>query len=131
MYHSMKNYFKDNKRVKFLISASYHSYLKIYDFTIRFHHGHQMQYGGGVGGIFIPAFKAISQWNKAHRADLDCFGHFHNRKDGGNFILNGSIIGHSAYAISIKCDYEKPMQTFFLVDKKRGKTMVTPICFKI
>jgi predicted phosphodiesterase len=131
MYHGIAGHFKGNKRIKFLISASYHSYVKVYDQTIRFHHGHNIKYQGGIGGVFIPAFKAISQWNKGHHADLDCFGHFHQQRDGGNFLLNGSLIGYNAYALSIKAEFEKPKQTFFLVDKRRGKTVTTPICFDI
>jgi len=51
----------------------------------------------------------------------------HQFKDGGNFICNGSLIGYNAFALSIKADYEKPKQAFFLVDKKRGKSIVAPI----
>ena len=94
---------------------------------LRFHHGHGMKYGGGVGGIYIPINKAIAQWNKALRADLDVFGHWHQFRDGGNFICNGSIIGYNAYALRIKADYEEPKQAFFLMDKNRGKTIVAPI----
>lgn len=130
MYHNLANYFRSNKRVTFLIADGYLSYLKVYDFTIRFHHGHAMKYGGGIGGLFIPTFKAISQWQKMKHADLDCFGHFHQFKDGGNFICNGSIIGYNAFALQIKADYETPRQTFFLIDSKRGcKTVTTPILF--
>lgn len=130
MYHNLKNYFRGNKRVEFLIAEGYHSYVKVYDFTIRFHHGHALKYGGGIGGIFIPTFKAISQWQKIKYADLDCFGHFHQFKDGGNFICNGSNIGYNPFAIVIKADYERPKQTFFLIDRKRkSKTVTTPILF--
>ena len=130
MYYNLKNYFRGNKRVQFLIAEGYHSYVTIYDYIIRFHHGHNMRYGGGVGGIFIPAFKAISQWQKIKSADLDCFGHFHQFRDGGNFVCNGSLIGYNSYALSIKADFELPKQVFFLVDKKRkGKTVTTPILF--
>jgi hypothetical protein len=131
MYHSLAKHFKGNKRVTFLISPSYHSYVKVYDQVIRFHHGHNIRYQGGVGGVFIPAFKAINQWNKGQRADIDCFGHFHQMRDGGNFLLNGSIVGYNAYALSIKAEFEPPKQTFFLIDKKRGKTVTAPICFDI
>ena len=86
-----------------------------------------MKYGGGVGGIFIPAYKSIAQWNKAKKADMDVFGHFHQQKDGGNFISNGSLIGWNSYAIRIKADYEKPSQTFFLIDKQHFKTITTKI----
>lgn len=127
MYHNLALHFKGNKRVQFVVSPGYHSYIDVLGYTIRFHHGHDIKYGGGIGGIFIPAFKAISQWNKGRPAYLDVFGHFHSRKDGGNFVCNGSIIGYSAFALSIKADFEKPSQLLFLIDKKRGKTLTAPI----
>jgi hypothetical protein len=80
-----------------------------------------------VGGITIPVRKKIAQWNKAERVNLDVFGHFHQQVDGGDFICNGSLIGYNAYAVSIGADYEQPKQTFFLVNKKWGKSMVTPV----
>lgn len=127
MYNFLADHFKGEKRVKFIIPTGYHSYLDIYGFKIRFHHGHAIRYGGGVGGIYIPVNKAIAQWNKAFKVDLDVFGHFHQMRDGGNFICNGSLIGYSSFALSIKADYEKPKQTLFLVDSKRGKTCCWPI----
>jgi len=75
MYHHMANHFKGNKRVKFLVSESYLSYLKIYDFTICFQHGHAIKFAGGIGGLTIPVNKAIAQWEKFQHADLYCFGH--------------------------------------------------------
>ncbi len=127
MYNFLADHFKGESRVKFIIPTGYHSYLDIYGFKVRFHHGHSIRYGGGVGGIYIPVNKAIAQWNKAFRADLDVFGHFHQMRDGGNFICNGSLIGYSSFALSIKADFEKPKQTLFLVDSKRAKTCVWPI----
>lgn len=129
MYASMADHFKNEPRVKFLLSEGYHSYVKVYETTIRFHHGHMIKYQGGVGGIYIPVNKAINQWNKIQWADLDVFGHFHQLKDGGNFISNGSLIGYNAYALSIKADYELPKQSFFLVDRKKGRTISAPILF--
>ena len=131
MYNHMQNNYKDNPRVSFMISEGYLSYLTIHNFTIRFHHGHAVKYGGGVGGLTIPVNKAIAQWQKLKHADLDCFGHFHQFFDGGNFICNGSLIGYSPFAIMIKGSYEPPKQAFFLVDKKRMKTVVCPITFSI
>lgn len=120
MYRTLRDYFKNEKRVKFIINDSYLTYMDIYDYKIRFHHGDAMRYGGGIGGLFIPAFKAISQWDKQIRADWTFFGHFHQLKDGGNFVSNGSLIGFSPYAIRIKADYEKPKQAFLILDKERG-----------
>jgi hypothetical protein len=128
MYHMLARHFQNEKRVKFIIPTSYHSFLDIAGYTVRFHHGHSMKYNGGVGGITISVNKAIGQWNKARKANLDVFAHFHQVRDGGNFICNGSLIGWNEFANFIKADYEKPKQVFFLIDHKRQeKTVVTPI----
>lgn len=127
MYKNLELYFASNKRVSFVVNEGYHTYLDIYGYTLRFHHGHSMRFMGGVGGIYIPVNKAINQWNKSKKADLDCFGHFHQMRDGGTFISNGSIIGWSPYAIKIKADFEKPKQAFFMIDKKYFVNLVRPI----
>lgn len=133
MYSHLSRYFANNKRVKFIIAKGYHQYLTVFDtYTVRFHHGHSMRFAGGVGGIYIPARKAIAQWQKVKYANLDVFGHFHNYKiDGDLFVLNGSLIGYNAFAVAIAADYERPRQAFFLVDKKRGKTVHVPITFSV
>lgn len=131
MYVNLATYFKDEPRVTFHIPEGMHSYIKVYDQTVRFQHGHAIKYGGGVGGIYIPVNKAIAQWNKGRHADLDVFGHFHQMRDGGNFICNGSMIGYNAFALSIKADYEPPKQALFLLDKKRGRTCMWPILFTL
>lgn len=130
MYHVLNKHFKDNKRVRFLVSESYVSYLPVFGFNIRFHHGHGMKYGGGVGGLFVPAYKAVARWNDGRRADLDCFGHFHQFRDGGSFICNGSMIGYNAYAVGKGISYEKPQQVMFVIEKTRGRTFTVPITFK-
>lgn len=132
MYLTLAAHFRHEKRVTFLISEGMHSYVDLYAgqpgaTTIRFHHGHAVKYGGGVGGIYIPVNKAIAQWSKARHADLDVFGHFHQMRDGGNFLCNGSLIGYNTFALSIKADYEKPRQLLFLIDRKRGRTCTWPI----
>lgn len=129
MYNQLANHFRNEKRVKFIVPMAYHSYLDIYGYTLRFHHGHNISYGGGVGGITISVNKAIAQWDKIRKADLDVFGHFHQFLDGGKFIANGSMIGFNAYALSIKASFEPPRQACFLIDKKRFKTIVAPITF--
>ena len=132
MYHMLADHFRKNKRVKFIIPRSYHSFVRVYGEVIRFHHGHNLRYGGGVGGLTIPVNKAIAQWNKSNKdVTIDCFGHWHTRFDGGNFIANGSNIGFNAFAVSIKASFDRPSQVLFLIDKKRGKTFVAPILYSL
>jgi hypothetical protein len=132
MYYNLREFFKDEPRIKFIIATGYHSYLNVFGtYLIRFHHGHNVRYAGGVGGLSIPVNKAINEWNKAglyRGVMLDVFGHFHTHLIGTNFVANGSLIGYNSYAVSIKAPYEKPTQTFFLVNKKyNARTMTTPI----
>lgn len=127
MYHNLAEMFKHEPRVKFQIPEGAHSYVEVYGMNLRFLHGHDIKFGGGVGGITVPVNKAIAQWDKGKKAYLTCFGHFHQKFDGGNFIANGSMIGYNAFALSIKASAEPPAQQFFVIDSKRAKTFVCPI----
>jgi hypothetical protein len=127
LYHALAQNFKLEPRVKFQIASEYHSFMKVYDTKIRFHHGHKINYNGGVGGLTIPVNKAIAQWNKINPVDLDIFGHFHTYMSMKNFIANGSLIGYNAFALSIKADWDVPRQAFFLIDKKHGVSVNIPI----
>jgi hypothetical protein len=127
MYRHLAAYFRNEPRLMFQIAEGMHSYVKVYGTTLRFHHGHAIKYGGGVGGIYIPTNKAIAQWNKAKSVDVDVFGHFHQSIFAPNFVCNGSLIGYNAFALSIKADFERPQQGLFLIDKKRGRTCSWPI----
>lgn len=130
MYQMLAEHFRGEKRITWIIPKGYHSFVDVYGVRLRLHHGHNISYSGGVGGPTVSINKAIAQWNKTRVADIDIFGHLHQRFDGGNFIMNGSMIGFNAYAVSIKASFEPPSQQFFLIDKKRGKTCVWPIKFK-
>jgi hypothetical protein len=44
-----------------------------------------------------------------------------------NSTINGSIVGYAPYAMSLGCSYERPMQSFQIIDKERGMTIRTPI----
>lgn len=126
MYNFLALHFAGEKRVQFVLSRSYHNYLEVYGYLIRLHHGHAIQYGGGLGGITVPVIKAINRYNTDRKAYLDVFGHFHNRFDGGMFIANGCLIGDSPYGKRLGFT-GRPEQAFFLIDAKRGKTIVAPI----
>ncbi len=127
LYRSLAEKYKDEPRIQFAIGSGMHSYLTIFDKTVRFQHGHAVKYGGGVGGLYIPVHKAIAMWNQGKRADLDIFGHFHQLRDGGSFICNGSLVGYDSYALSIKASFEPPRQALLLFDRKRGRTCTWPI----
>ena len=127
MYSHLARLFADEPRVTFRVNEGYHSFMNIYSVPVRLHHGHAVNYQGGVGGITIPVNKAIAEWNKETTVALDLFGHFHRAFDGGNFVANGSMIGYNAFAKFIKAPYEVPKQMMLVIDKKHGRTCTWPI----
>ncbi len=122
MYQYLARDFRKDPRVKFHIANGYHNYVDIFDTKIRFHHGDHVQYGGGIGGLTIPLNKKIAKWNTTIKADIDVMGHFHQYINAGNFVVNGSLIGWNAYALSIGANYEAPQQAYFIVRPGRGMT---------
>ncbi len=127
IYKFLDTYYKDNDRIQFKLTRGYFNYLDVYGYTLRFHHGDHVRYGGGVGGLTVPLNKAIAMWNQAKPAYLDVLGHWHQRFSSKNCIVNSSIIGYNAYAQSIKASFEQPQQTFFLMHPRHGKTVEAPI----
>jgi hypothetical protein len=108
-------------------SPAAHHYADVYGRRLHFHHGDEIKYQGGVGGITIPVNKRVAVWDRVHRADLHHIGHFHQQCDHHPWFANGSVIGYNEYAMSIGAAPEPPQQTFYLLDAKRGKTTVSPI----
>ncbi len=126
MYHILEMV-KPSDKWEFKIANGYHCIVPCYQYRLRFHHGDAMDYQGGIGGITIPVIKAIAGWDKETPADIDIFGHFHQRLEHPKFVSNGCLIGYSDFSVQVKAGYEPPSQTFFLVEKDRGRTTTNPI----
>lgn len=127
LYHNLAREFAGDKRVKFSLPHGSMTYVQVYDYTVRFLHGDDAKFGGGVGGVMIPLRKAIYRWNTVRHADWTCLGHFHQMHDLNDLVINGSLIGYNPFALSIGAQFEKPQQAFHLIDSKRGKTMPASI----
>lgn len=130
MYFNLAKYFRDNSRVEFRVARSKMLYRRFFDkFNMRIIHGDDIGYQGGIGGVTIPIRKKLAAWDKSIRADLTVMGHFHQRIDGGDFLVNGSLIGYNAYAQGLGASPEEPCQSFFLIHSRNGgqKTITAPI----
>lgn len=112
---------------EWLIPDAYFNYVNIYGALHRFHHGHNVKYGGGIGGLSVPLIRYVNRANSQRNAVHDYLGHFHQWTRHGNFTVNGSLCGFDAYALSIGASPERPQQAFQLVDSKRGMTVSAPI----
>lgn len=125
--YSIGQALRDEPRFSIELSPSEHHYLEVYGHLLRSMHGDRFRYAGGVGGIFIPARRHIAQLNKARHAHVTVFGHWHTARVDDLWISNGSLIGPNAYSTHGGLDPEPPAQVFFLLDRDRGKRIVTPI----
>lgn len=124
MYQVLKD---DLPEVQWVIADGYFIFLEVYGRVFRIHHGDNIQYQGGIGGLTIPCEKAIASWNKSNPVYCDIFGHHHTAMQNPRWVSNGSLIGYGPYSLAIKAGYEPPQQTLFLVDSKRGRTGTFPI----
>ena len=127
LYHFIAKEFAGDKTFKFRIGESYHNWLKVQGHDVRFHHGDNIRFAGGVGGLSIPANKAVSAWNRRRVATVDIFGHWHQFIDTWNWVSCGCLIGYSEFALAIKADYQPATQTVVAMSKKRGKLSAVPI----
>ena len=127
MYAHLARRFQHEPRIDWRIGDGYHNIQTIQGRDFRFHHGENIKYNGGVGGITIPMNKAVAQWNKSRRAYYDIAGHLHAWTNNWNWHINGSLIGYGAFSVAIKGDYQPPVQTFIVVDKDRGVTRTLPV----
>jgi hypothetical protein len=127
LYVGLARRFANESRVRFHLPAGSQTYFKIYDYTIRFLHGDECKFGGGIGGVTIPIYKAMARYETVRHADLTVLGHFHQYHDLSDLVVNGSLIGYTPYSQAIGARFEQPRQAFFLVDSVRGKTMPADI----
>lgn len=127
LYVNLAREFAHEPRLQFQLPAGLLTHLEIYGRTTRFTHGDAVKYAGGIGGITIPIFKALAGWETLRRADLTCMGHWHQMYNVPGLIVNGSLIGMSAYSVAIKARHEPPQQAFCMLDSRRFQTTSVPL----
>lgn len=124
MYHTLAARFP---QLNWVIAKAIHSYVQVYDFTVRFHHGDTIHFGG-VNGPYTYLNRRVYQWDEGKKAHYSVQGHLHCYTLGTRkWLINGALVGHNAYAISLGGEYQPPIQAFFLMDKRRGPTVQIPI----
>lgn len=130
LYNRLAEYFENDKMVTFLIGDAYFTIVNVYGKKLGFHHGHAVNYGGGIGGLTIPMNKAIAKWDTSVKCDLYFSAHAHTFFVGQRFVVNGSVIGYSPYAVKIKGEFERPTQTFCLINKDRDLEVIRKIILR-
>ena len=127
LYKSLAARLRDEKRLEFQIAEGEYNYVDMFSTTVAFTHGDSFSYGGGVGGLLIPVRRGFNEIRKYRKADALVLGHFHQRLDAGDILVNGSMIGINPYAMRIHASPEPRQQSFFIVDSTRGKCVSAPV----
>lgn len=127
--HNLLNYFKGNKRVRIIFNKSNVVFQSVYGKNIRFEHGHNIKFAGGVGGLTVPLIKAVMRDNMTVKSEFVVYGHFHNQftAPSEGFMLNGCVKGYDKYALDHHFKYQDPQQLFFLIDEKGRVIQTTQI----
>lgn len=127
MYLHLARRFRGDSLFDWQIGEAYHNIQEIQGREFRLHHGDAIKFFGGSGGLSIPMNKSVAQWNKSRKVYYDIAGHFHSWTHNWNWLINGSLVGYNAFAVSIKADYQPPVQSFLIVDRERGVTRALPV----
>lgn len=127
-YKMLANHYKNNPKIKFQIDDAELAYINVYGKQLRFFHGWQIRFKGGIGGLTIPLYKALHRWDANIPAFYNFMADKHNySRPTPQCVLNGSLVGFNAYALSNGFSFEPPRQSFTLLDSKRGITIKAPI----
>lgn len=126
-YHNMARLFLSDKKVEFIIAKGSLVEVNIETMPIRFTHGDDIKFAGGVGGVYIPLMKKLANWDRRWKAHKTILGHYHQHFHIGSAVMNGCLIGPNAYSIAGGFDAQRPSQTVAIVDSHRGFIDVTQI----
>ncbi len=128
IYYFLMNHFKEEKRIIFKADDSAYSYITVYDRVLRFFHGHQVKYKGGIGGMTVPMVKLILRLNATMPAYFSFCGDKHVLCNPiPRVLVNGSLIGYNTLAAEWGLEFEPPQQSLCFLDSKRGITGKFPV----
>lgn len=126
LYLFLADAFEGNERVRFVVARGEHLYFPIYGHDTRWMHGDGVKYNNGVGGVMVALNRAIFKLDRARPCAFSVLAH-HHQFHPGRATVNGSLIGYTPFAQKLNFEFERPSQTFFMVDATRGMCLETPI----
>ena len=70
------------------------------------------------------------KWSKTFKQDKIYLGHFHTCVSIPNAVVNGSIIGYNAFAMTNGFEFEEPAQQYEVFDTNIGQLLSRKIYCK-
>lgn len=129
MYQNIKNQCEITKLpIEFYIPECEIAVVKTSDDkTFIFAHGFQIKSSGNstVCGIYPALNRLCLKWSNTFKQDMLFIGHFHSSVNTPNAVVNGSIIGYNAFALSNGMTQERPQQSYIVYDTMIGGQLLT------
>lgn len=123
-YRWLRDKLVDVPNIEWIIPKAESVALDVLGYKFRFQHGTHIKSQGGIGGILVP----LTRWAvRQNTADYYVFGHFHQASAFGRVIVNGSLIGESAYTVENGFEARPPEQVNFVVDHRCGLRRFDPV----
>lgn len=129
LYKDLAVHYADEPRLDFDVSDEPYKVVDAGGFRVGFHHGHEIKYGGGVGGLSVPFRRSFYRLQSTYDMDALCIGHFHQYGYySGVGFTNGSLVGWNSYAAGKGLAFEPPAQVAALIShERRAVGRVMPI----
>lgn len=129
LYKDLAVHYADEPRLDFDVSDEPYKVVNAGGFRVGFHHGHEIKYGGGVGGLSVPFRRSFYRLQSTYDMDALCIGHFHQYGYySGVGFTNGSLVGWNSYAAGKGLAFEPPAQVAALIShERRAVGRVMPI----
>lgn len=117
LYRLLKAELAACENIEWIIPRAQGAAIDVHGHRLQVQHGTEIKSQGGIGGILVP----LNRWAiRAASAHYYLFGHFHQAECFGKVVVNGSLIGDSAYSKWHALEYREPEQVGFVIDERRG-----------
>lgn len=133
LYCQLELYFRNDKRIQFLIPNETDAYFNVLGHRFLLTHGDTLGVKGGDGiiGAIGPIARGVTKVGRSEAQigrDFDTLlmGHYHTyipRGDAVPVIVNGALKGYDEYArLMLRVPYSRPSQALWFVHQKHGIT---------
>lgn len=134
VYDFVESGLRSHQGFKFYSTRAFDAYFNIVGWPTLLTHGDRMSAGGGTGFIgpaanIVKGHKKIIMTEAQQRRSVRFIfsGHFHTRVITPWGFGNGSMVGYSEFAKSIRADAEPALQNFVVLHERLGLLREQPI----
>lgn len=131
-YQLLARHYEGNKRIRFLIPNGPDALYQVFGTRYLLNHGDQFRGGDGMVGALGPIIRGDHKKRSRNQAierpyDVLLIAHWHQHRNLGRLIVNGSLKGYDEYADAGNFPFEPPKQALWLTHHEHGPTISMPV----